>query len=150
MLNIGKAGMAAALMGAVALLCGLSSAADMAIQANAATKAPVQAQKAPAFVYIDVHKLPKEIELEAGQSVIFVRNKRVVGSAIEVKAVQTDRVAGDLFKPIASPRAADGNTFALAGWTVDRKGSGYFRVDFTAVVPFPDHTNHSYVKVKFK
>lgn len=143
---------AAVLVAAICFLSGMGTAADRAIQANATTKTLMVAQaKAPAPLYIDVNTLPKEIEVEVGQQVIFLRNKRLVGSTTELKSVTTDGKTPSLFKEIDGPGSNNNNThFALGGFTIERKGTGYVRVSSTAVVPFPTSTSHQYVRIKVK
>ncbi len=91
------------------------------------------AQLQPVVVNVD-QPLPARIVLKKGQRVLFVRNKHLVGTSVEVKATQTDRGIQGLFNS-ASGAAVGAQFYLVGGYEATRVGYG--RVDVRHKVVYP-------------
>lgn len=88
-----------------------------------------------AQVYVEVDgTLPADLNLVAGQEVIFVRPTLTVGANVEVNEVQIDKNANKLFKPSFNAQAPKGKR-VVAAFIVTRDGTGRFEVTHTVVAP---------------
>lgn len=91
-------------------------------------------QAAARTVVINVDQgLPARLDLQPGQTVLFVRNKQFVGSSVKVDAVQTDRGVQGLFT--SGTGHIGGQVYLVGGFKATR--SGYGRIDVQHRGTFP-------------
>lgn len=103
------------------------------MQAAAPVPAAAAAQ-APLVVKVD-GTLPADLQLEPGQQVIFVRLRHLVGTSVDVNAIQLDRMAPDLFDKLNTAQVADPDYYVVGAYEVKRAGKGAFDVTHTVVAP---------------